>query len=117
MKRNPPAVVVGTATAAVGAALLGRPQQVARIAAGSTPDAPPGWILQVLGVRYLVQAAAELGRPTRGVWAVVSAVDSIHAVSMIAAAVHWPAYRRPALLNAAAASGSAAITAALARSS
>lgn len=115
MTRNAPSLVIGATTAAAGTVLLVRTRQVARLASGGSGAAPPVWIVRVLGARYLTQAAAELARPSRAVWLAVSAVDSIHAVSMLAAATVKPAYRRAALANAAVAAGSAAVTAACSR--
>lgn len=113
MTRNAPSLVIGASTAAAGAVLLARPRQIARFVAGPG-TAPPSWIVRLLGARYLAQAAAELGRPTRAVWLTMSAIDGIHAASMIAAAALQPSYRRPAVGNAVVATGSAAVTAATA---
>jgi hypothetical protein len=38
-------------------------------------------------------------------------VDGLHAASMVAAALTWPRYRRPALTSAAVATASAVVTA------
>jgi hypothetical protein len=72
--------------------------------------------VRLLGARYLAQAAAELGRPTREVWLAASAVDTMHAATMVAAAFTWPSYRRAAAVSGALALLSAGATASVARS-
>jgi hypothetical protein len=70
--------------------------------------------VRLLGARYLAQAAAELGQPHRAAWVLVSVVDIVHAASMCTVAALQPSYRRPAVVSAVVATGSAAVTAAVA---
>jgi hypothetical protein len=78
-------------------------------------DVPPAWIMRVLGIRTLGQAAAEAIRPSPHVLRVGIVVDLLHAASMFAAARVWPRYRRAALASAGAAVASAAAGALLIR--
>jgi hypothetical protein len=100
----------GAATAVVGAATLLRPADVARLVSGpgSTPNTA---VLRVLGGRQLLQGAAVLIRPAPMLVIGGSAVDVLHAISMIAAGVISPGYRRAALVSAAVAGASAAAAA------
>lgn len=91
-----------------GAALLARPEQIADVVGGGT--APPAWIVRVLGARGVVQEAVVLLVPTRRVALAAAGTDVLHALSMLAAAVRWPRYRRCALASAAIAGGSALLT-------
>jgi hypothetical protein len=97
---------VATAQAGWGAALLIRPQELLRRLAPGSP-LPPAWIVRLLGARSVVQAGTVLLRPTRGVVLAGAAVDGLHAASMIGLAVRSPSHRRPALVSAAVAVGSA----------
>lgn len=86
--------------------LLAQPPTILHGIAGNQ-DVPPAWTVRVLGVRTLIQGAAEASRPSRGVLRLGVAVDLAHAASMLVAAFVWPRYRRAALASAAGASASA----------
>jgi hypothetical protein len=100
--------LIGAATVALGAVLVTRPEAVAKTAAGgSTPSVA---VVRLLGGRYLVQGVAQLARPRSSVLGISAVVDGLHAASMFALAAYRADYRRPALLSAAVATGSAATT-------
>jgi hypothetical protein len=99
----------------LGAAMLARPRDVVRMLCGDAPM-PPVVLVRVLGARQLVQELVVLAAPSRRVLVGAAATDVMHAVSMVAAALVWPEYRRPALTSAAAATGSAGLAAAAAPS-
>ena len=101
-----PARIWGAATAAVGAAALLRPGPVAQAVSGrrSAPDAA---VVRLLGGRQLLQGLVVLIRPTPALVIGAVAVDVLHGVSMVAAAVIWPGCRRAALTSAAVARTSA----------
>ncbi|MDX6366060.1 MAG: hypothetical protein QOK30_1136 [Nocardioidaceae bacterium] len=103
----------GVANTALGAVLLARPEAVADAAAGSIPPRP-GWV-RLLGARYLVQGAAQASMPRAAVLQLSVVVDALHAASMVGLAMLRAEYRRPALISAAVATGSAAVTWAQAR--
>ncbi len=69
-------------------------------------DAPPPWIVRLLGGRMLAQAAAlewvrrNRQRDERTALRAGALVDLLHAASMVAAAAFVPRYRRPALVSA-----------------
>jgi hypothetical protein len=105
--------LIGVANTALGAVLLGRPEAVADAAAGSVPPGP-GWV-RLLGARYLVQGVAQASLPRAEVLQLSVVVDGLHAASMIGLAMVRAEYRRPALISAAVATGSAAVTWAEAR--
>ncbi|HEX4019128.1 MAG TPA: hypothetical protein VHX15_20500 [Frankiaceae bacterium] len=90
---------VGVGTAAAGGLALAAPERLCRLVCGGTSPAPPLWVVRLLGTRYLVQAIAEVSSPSPRVWLASSAIDSTHVVSMVAASVAWPAYRRAALVS------------------
>lgn len=95
-----------------GTALLLRPEATGAAVCG--PAAlPPSPVLRVLGARRLVQQALLL-RPSRVVALAATGTDVLHGLSMLAAAVIWPRYRRAALTSAAVATASAALSAATA---
>jgi len=70
---------------------------------------PPRALVRLLGARVVVQQAVVLAAPTRRVVLLGAAVDGLHAASMVAAALRWPAQRRAATVSAAAAIGSAVL--------
>ena len=96
----------GAATAAVGAAALLRPGPVAQAVSGGR-SAPDAAVVRLLGGRQLLQGIAVLIRPTPTLIIGALAVDVLHGVSMVAAAVIWPGYRRSGLTSAAVATTSA----------
>lgn len=96
------------------ALLLAQPPGVLRTITGDH-GVPPAWIVRVLGVRLLAQAAPEAIRPHRTLLRLGVLVDLVHAASMLAAARIWPRYRRAALASAGSAGASALAGALLAR--
>ena len=66
----------------VGGALLARPQVVADRVAPAFP-ASRLWLARALGVRLLLQHGAVLARPDRAMVRASSAVDLLHAASMV----------------------------------
>jgi hypothetical protein len=101
-----PARTTAAALAAEGLVLLARPDLPAGLGLAA-PDLPHG-IVRLLGARRVAQAGIELAVPRREVVLAGAAVDVLHALSMLAAALRWPRYRWAALLSA----GSAALAAA-----
>lgn len=101
-------------TAAAGAVALLRAQQVARLVSGRGA-APGPAVVRILGARQLLQGTAILVRPTPLLLFVGATVDVLHAASMVAAAVIWSRYRRPALTSAAVAATSGAAGAGIIR--
>jgi len=100
--------LIGVANTALGAVLLARPQEVANAAAGSVPPGS-GWV-RLLGARYLAQGTVQASLPRPEVLELSVAVDALHAASMVGLAMLRAEYRRPALISAAVATGSAAVT-------
>ncbi len=99
--------VLGAATALVGGAFLVWPQAMAnRISGGH--QTPGSVIVRVLGGRQLLQGLAQIAQPKADVMLGGIIVDLLHAGSMVAASVLWPAYRRSALFSAAIAASTAA---------
>ncbi|MDQ6849449.1 MAG: hypothetical protein M3070_05640 [Actinomycetota bacterium] len=99
----------------LGLALLARPETLARAAGGRTARVPAPWIPRLLGGRLLAQGVIASWRPSRTVALGGAAVDAAHSLSMVAAAVAFPQYRRIALASAALAGLSAGIGALAAR--
>jgi hypothetical protein len=85
--------------AAVGLAMLLRPDDVARRLGSPTTGGHP--VLRVLGARHLVQAAVLSARPSAEVVAGSVAVDALHVASDLALAAVRGDRRRPALRDAA----------------
>jgi hypothetical protein len=104
---------LGTATWGVlagwGAALAIRPAAAVR-AVGGGPVPPPA-LVRVLGGRQVLQSLLLLAAPSRPLVRAAVTVDAVHAASMVAAALIWPRYRRPALTSAGVATASAVVTA------
>jgi hypothetical protein len=93
----------------LGAALLAvYPQRATRVIGNDRRLAPPAWIVRVLGVRSLIQGAAELRWPTPALARTGAVVDATHAASMALVAVRSRRYRRAALVSGAFATVSAA---------
>ncbi len=90
-------------TAVYGAALIALPSVITR-----RVDQPAALVVRVLGVREIGQGVVLLACPRREVALVASGVDALHAASMVAAALVFPAYRRSALTSAGVAALSAA---------
>ncbi len=86
--------------------LLAAPPGVLRSVTGDH-GVPPAWIVRVLGVRTLVQAAAVAISASPTILRLGVLVDLAHAASMLAASRVWPRYRRAALASAGSAGASA----------
>jgi hypothetical protein len=86
---------------------------VAVLAPGS--GRPPRWVVRLLGVRRLVQGTLTGVRPRPTVLLLGAAVDTLHALSMLAVPLRWPRHQRAAMLSAAGAAGFAALAGLLAR--
>ncbi|MDQ1662530.1 MAG: hypothetical protein QOJ68_2510 [Blastococcus sp.] len=93
----------------LGAFLVIRPGRA--LAVVGQPAPPPGLVTvtRVLGARTAVQNLVVLVAPSRPVVRAGAAVDTLHALSMLGAALRWPAYRRAALASGAMAAVSAAL--------
>lgn len=89
---------VGAGSALYGALLLTAPAAaVAAVGGALTP--PPSGIVRVLGARQIGQGAVQLLRPAASTVVAGAAVDGLHALTMVAAAVRWPRYRRVAVAS------------------
>lgn len=86
----------------MGCAALARP---GRLGLG----APPA-VVRLLGARMALQGLVlrRVGEDRRRAFRVGAATDGLHAASMVAAAMVWSRYRRPALVSAAVAATTAA---------
>jgi hypothetical protein len=100
--------LIGVANTALGAVLLARSHEVAEAAAGSVSPSS-GWV-RLLGARYLGQGVLQASLPRAEVLELSVAVDALHAASMVGLAMLRAEYRRPTLISAAVATGSAAVT-------
>lgn len=98
----------------LGAGLLGWPAPVARAITGQS-SAPPSWLLRLLGGRLVAQGAVLLARPRPGVARVGAIIDATHALSMVPAALLFPAHRRAAVISGVEAAAAAAMGAAVIR--
>ncbi len=92
-----------------GVLLATRPERVAHAVSGAA-GVPAPWVVRLLGVRLLGQGIVVSAWPRPGTVALSAAVDATHGASMVLAAIS-PRFRRAALISAAAALGSAAISA------
>ena len=93
----------------VGALLVGRPERALAVVGQSAPPPALVVITRVLGGRIALQNVVVLAAPTRTIVRGGAAVDMAHALSMVAAALRWPAYRRAALASGALAATAAAV--------
>jgi hypothetical protein len=91
--------MLGAATALVGGAFLVCPHAMAKRLSGDH-HTPGNLIVRVLGGRQLLQGATQFAQPKADVMLGGIIVDLLHAGSMLAASVLWPAYRRAALSSA-----------------
>lgn len=107
--------VLGAADCAAAIVLLTRPRQVSA-AVASEADAPPEWVVRLLGVRLLFQGIVQSARPTRSVALTACAIDTTHAATMVVLAAVDSRWRRAAVGSAAVAGGSALVAATCARS-
>jgi hypothetical protein len=104
--------VLAGAGAGWGLALLARPRAVV---AALCPEYPESrlWVVRVLGARLLAQHAAVLIAPERPVVRAASAVELLHAASMLPL-LGLPRYRRAALISGGIAAAYAGLAAAVA---
>jgi hypothetical protein len=109
-----PSRLLALAGLASGITLLARPQQVADAVAPAFP-ANKTWLVRALGVRLLVQHGAVLAVPDRPLIRVSSAVDLVHAASMVPF-VASPQYGRAARVSGGLAAAYAAAALAIAPS-
>ena len=98
--------------AAWGLVLLARPDQVVGLLCPELPRSRR-WAVRLLGARLLVQHAAVLAVPEPPVVRAGSAVDLVHAASMVPLARSVP-YRRAAVISGAVAAGYAVLAPAVA---
>lgn len=105
---------IAVAQACIAAVLAGRPDDANRLAGQDPRDAPPTWIVRLLGLRQLGQAAFQFVKPTPAIAYTAAAVDASHAASMVWVAARSTRYRRAAVLSGGLAAASAAALAAAA---
>lgn len=98
--------LIGASTLALGLVSALSPATV--IPAASRNSNPTLDVVRLLGARYAVQGTAELVWPRTSVMRCAGYIEGLHLLSMMALAVAQPAYRRPALVSATLATGSAA---------
>ncbi|MCW2527292.1 MAG: hypothetical protein JWM76_2152 [Pseudonocardiales bacterium] len=84
----------------VGIALAAQPHRVVA-AVGLTDRPPPIFILRVLGVRQVLQGAAQLRSPTATSAFAGAAIDAAHALSLAPIVAFDPRNRRAAVISAA----------------
>jgi hypothetical protein len=89
--------VLAAAGSAWGLALLARPQEVV---GALCPELPASrlWAVRLLGARLLAQNAVLLARPSAPAARVATAVDALHAASMVPL-LAAPRYRRAASIS------------------
>jgi hypothetical protein len=101
--------------ASYGVALICRPRQLLQARTGSTPSPRACAVCRVLGVRHLAQAVVCGALPTRWLIRAGTAVDLLHAASMLALASEDERLRPALLTDAAIAGGFAAAAEAVVR--
>jgi len=104
-ERDPRSAGPDLARAAWGAACLLGPGTVGRLLAGHEPDTRARRVLRVLGARHLVQAAGMRLLPAPVGLVGGTAVDGLHAVTALLAALADPRRRRAELADALVATG------------
>jgi hypothetical protein len=93
--------LMGVGSVIAGMTLIAAPDGVCAYV--SDTGVRPAGVVRLLGVRYVVQGAAQLGWPRPAVLRGSAAVDGLHAASMVALAAASPAHRRLASVSAVAA--------------
>jgi hypothetical protein len=91
----------------VGTFLVTQPERALAMVGQAAPTPGLVTITRVLGARTALQNLVVLAAPIRPVVLAGAAVDAAHALSMLAAARLWPAYRRAALASGALAAAAA----------
>jgi hypothetical protein len=91
----------------VGALLAARPDVAVARCGIRSPNTPPAWVVRLLGGRMVLQAGAELLRPTPDLALTGALVDATHALSMVGVALISRRYRRGAVISAGIAAASA----------
>ncbi|PKW27773.1 hypothetical protein [Phycicoccus duodecadis] len=109
-----PVWAAGALGVAWGVALLARPEPLWRAVTGSGPHETDVLAARALGVRHLVQGAAQVAAPTH-LRAVYVTVDLLHAATMLPLALRPGRRRRAGALTTAVALASAATTVAAGR--
>ena len=99
---------VAVTRAAYGTLLLFVPGAVMRIASGEPTDRASRVVARILGLRHLVQALVLERNGTRGRLLAGTAIDAVHALSMVGLAVLSRDHRWSAALDAALATALAA---------
>ncbi len=105
--------LIGATSAALGVILLATPGRVCDYVSDNGAR-PTGWV-RLLGARYLAQGVAQVAWPEPAVLQASAAVDTLHALSMVALAAVSPTYRRSASLSASVAFAGASANALAAR--
>jgi hypothetical protein len=100
------------AGAATGVALLARPRQIVDAAAPAFPH-DRLWLVRLLGARLVVQHGAVVTVPTVGLVRLGSAIDLVHAATMVPF-VSSPRYGRAARISGGLAAAYAAVALAVA---
>ena len=83
-----------------GAVQLAVPERVVRTLSARTGRSRRSWVVRLLGARMLAQHAVVIAAPDRPVLALSSAVDGLHAASMLLVAARSTGYRRVSLVSA-----------------
>jgi hypothetical protein len=99
---------LGVVDCCTGLLLLAVPARVAALVTGSGAR-PTSNAIRLLGARVAAQGAAQMVHPTPTCAQLAAAADALHGASMFALAAMIPRYRRPALISAGIATGSAAL--------
>ena len=100
--------VFGVVVAVSGAASIVAARPLSRRLASTVSARPDPRIVLMLGVRQVAQGALVAAAPDPVIARIGAATDLLHAATMVAAALVWPAYRRPAAVSGALAVASAA---------
>lgn len=106
--------VIAVVQVAGAAVLAFAPEQALRLCGRDSRNAPPAWLVRVLGARQLVQAAVQLAEPTPRVAFLGAAADAAHAASMVPVVVASRRFRRAAVISGGYAAASSAVLAATA---
>jgi hypothetical protein len=100
---------IAAAQAAGAAVLAFTPEQALRLCGDDRRNAPPAWIVRLLGARQLVQAAVQFAEPTPRVAFLGALADATHAASMLPVITFSRRFRRAALISGGYAAASAGV--------